>query len=85
MSSTDRILMAAQDMTDGLKHPHAGVPLATIGDNTIAALEKLSEIHKEVQKAGKNGPHPRTGEVTWYTTGHRARGQHTFSTNTKSY
>jgi hypothetical protein len=44
MSSTDRILMAAQDMTDALKHPHIDVPFATIGDDTITALEKLSEI-----------------------------------------
>jgi hypothetical protein len=34
--------MAAQDMTDALKHPHPDVPFATIGDDTIAALEKLS-------------------------------------------
>jgi hypothetical protein len=44
MSSTDRILMAAQDMTDSLKHPHPDFPLATIGDDTIAALDKLSEV-----------------------------------------
>jgi hypothetical protein len=42
MFSTDRILMAAQDMTDALKHPHPDVLFATIGDDTIAALEKLS-------------------------------------------
>jgi hypothetical protein len=38
MSSTDRILMAAQDMIHALKHPHPDVPFATIGDDT-----KLSE------------------------------------------
>jgi hypothetical protein len=44
MSSTDRILVAAQDMTDALKNPHTDVLFATIGEDTIAALEKLSEI-----------------------------------------
>jgi hypothetical protein len=38
MSSTDRLLMAAQDMTDSLKHPHQDVTFATIGDDTISAL-----------------------------------------------
>jgi hypothetical protein len=36
--------MAAQYMTDALKHPHLEVHLATIGDDTITALETLSEI-----------------------------------------
>jgi hypothetical protein len=36
--------MAAQDMTDALKHPHPYVPFATIGDDTITALATLSEI-----------------------------------------
>jgi hypothetical protein len=44
MSSSDRILMAAQDMSDALKHPHPDVPFATIGDDTITALTTLSEI-----------------------------------------
>jgi hypothetical protein len=44
MSSTDRILMAAQDMTDTLKHPHPNVPFATIGDDTISSLSTLAEI-----------------------------------------
>jgi hypothetical protein len=44
MSSTDRLLMAAQDMTDALKHPHPDVPFATIGDDTISALATLAEI-----------------------------------------
>jgi hypothetical protein len=44
MSSSDRILMAAQDMTDALKHPHPDVPFATIGNDTITALATLSEI-----------------------------------------
>jgi hypothetical protein len=44
MSSTDHVLMAAQDMTDALKHPHPDVPLATIGDDTISALATLAKI-----------------------------------------
>jgi hypothetical protein len=44
MSSTDRVLMASQDMTDALKHPHPGVHFATIGDDTISALATLVEI-----------------------------------------
>jgi hypothetical protein len=44
MSSTDSILTAAHDMTDALKHPHHDAPFATIGDDTITVLEKLSEI-----------------------------------------
>jgi hypothetical protein len=44
MSSTDRVLMAAQDMTEALKHPHPYIPFATIGDDTISALATLAEI-----------------------------------------
>jgi hypothetical protein len=47
MSLSDRILMAAQDMTDVFKHPHPDIPFATIGDDTIAALATLSEIFKK--------------------------------------
>jgi hypothetical protein len=36
--------MAAQDMIDALKHPHTGVPLDTIRDNTISAVATLAEI-----------------------------------------
>jgi hypothetical protein len=58
MSSSDRILMAAQDMTDALKHPHPDVPFATIGDDTITALTTLSEIftRKFTKPEGKNVP-----------------------------
>jgi hypothetical protein len=44
MSSTDRILMAAQDTKYALKHPHSDVLFATIGYHTITALATLSEI-----------------------------------------
>jgi hypothetical protein len=59
MSSTDRILIADQDMTDDLKHPHPDVPFATIGDDTIAALEKMSEIFtRKFKKQEKTDPTP---------------------------
>jgi hypothetical protein len=38
LSSTDRLIMAANDMTDALKNPHFEVPFAQVGDDTIAAL-----------------------------------------------
>jgi hypothetical protein len=44
MSSTDRLLMAAQDMTDALKKPHPDGPFATIGYDTISALATLADI-----------------------------------------
>jgi hypothetical protein len=57
MSSTDRILMAAQYMTDALKHTHPDVPFATIWDDTIAALEKMSEIFtRKFKKHEKTDP-----------------------------
>jgi hypothetical protein len=46
ISSTDRLIMAANDMTDALKHPHLDVPFATIGDDTITALSQLETIFK---------------------------------------
>jgi hypothetical protein len=55
MSSSDRILVAAQDITDALKHPHPDAPFATIGDDTITALSTLSEIFtRKFQKTGGN-------------------------------
>jgi hypothetical protein len=44
MSSTDMLLMATQDMTDSLKHPHPDVTFSTIGDGTISALATLANI-----------------------------------------
>jgi hypothetical protein len=46
LSSTDRFLMAAKDMTDALKNPHPEVPFASVGDDTIAALTDLAAIFK---------------------------------------
>jgi hypothetical protein len=51
ISSTDQLLMAANDMTDALKHYTQDVPLATIGDDTITALSKLATFfQKQVPK-----------------------------------
>jgi hypothetical protein len=46
LSSTDRLLMAAKDMTDALQNPHPEVPFTRIGDDTISALANLAEIFK---------------------------------------
>jgi hypothetical protein len=46
LSSIDRLLMAANDMTDALKHHHQDVPLNIVGGDTITALITLSAIFK---------------------------------------
>jgi hypothetical protein len=46
LSSTDRLIMAANYMSNELKDPHPEVPFSHIGDDTIAALMKLAEILK---------------------------------------
>jgi hypothetical protein len=46
LSSTDRLLMAAKDMTDALQNPHPEVPFARVGDDTISALAELAAIFK---------------------------------------
>jgi hypothetical protein len=46
LSSTDRLLMAARDMTDAFQNPHPDVPFASFGDDTISALADLAAIFK---------------------------------------
>jgi hypothetical protein len=46
LSSTDRLLMAAKDMTDALPNPKPEVPFASVGDDTISALADLAAIFK---------------------------------------
>jgi hypothetical protein len=46
VSSTDRLLMAATDMTDALQNPHPEVPFASVGDDTIKALAYLAANFK---------------------------------------
>jgi hypothetical protein len=43
-SSTARLLMAANNMADALKHLHPDVPFATFGDDTITAVSQLAKI-----------------------------------------
>jgi hypothetical protein len=46
LSSTDRLLIAAKDMTAAFQNPHPDVPFASVGDDTIAALTDLAAIFK---------------------------------------
>jgi hypothetical protein len=46
LSSCDRLIMAANDMSNALKKPHPEVPFTHIGDETISALTALAEIFK---------------------------------------
>jgi hypothetical protein len=46
LSSTDRLLMAKNDMTDVLKYPHPDVPFSQVADATITALSQLAAIFK---------------------------------------
>jgi hypothetical protein len=46
LSSTNRLLMAAKDMTHALQNPHQEVPFARVGDDTISALAELAAIFK---------------------------------------
>jgi hypothetical protein len=41
LSSTDRLIMAANDMANALKHPHPEVPFAHVGDDTITSRQNL--------------------------------------------
>jgi hypothetical protein len=57
ISSTDLLLMNANDMTDALKHPHHEIPFATIGDDTITALSKLATRFKKKLLKTNNHQH----------------------------
>jgi hypothetical protein len=46
LSSTDRLIMAANDIYNGLNNHHPELPFAQVGDDTIDALMKLAEIFK---------------------------------------
>jgi hypothetical protein len=46
LSSTDRLIMAAKDMTYTFQHPHPDIPFVSIGDDTIEALADLAAIFK---------------------------------------
>jgi hypothetical protein len=46
LSSSEKLLMAAKDMTDALQNPHPEVPFARVSDATISALAYLAAIFK---------------------------------------
>jgi hypothetical protein len=46
LSSTDKLIMATNYMTNALKNPHTYVRLSHVGDDTISALTQLAEIFK---------------------------------------
>jgi hypothetical protein len=54
LSSTYRLIMAANDMTNALKNPHPAVPFAQVGDDTITALMQLAETFKNKFQKGKS-------------------------------
>jgi hypothetical protein len=54
LSSTDRLIMAANDMSNALKNSHPEVPFSHIGDDTITALTTLAEIFKNKFKKCKS-------------------------------
>jgi hypothetical protein len=68
LSSTDRLIMAANYMSHALKNPHPEVPFSHNGDDTIAALTKLAEIFKNkfqnVQTQGLPNAPARAAEHT---------------------
>jgi hypothetical protein len=47
LSSTDRLLMAVNDMANTLKHPYPEVPFAQVGYDTIIASTRLAAIFKK--------------------------------------
>jgi hypothetical protein len=46
LSSTDRLLMAAKDISNALQNPHPEVQFTHVGDDTISALTAMAEIFK---------------------------------------
>jgi predicted RNase H-like nuclease len=46
LPSTDRLIMAVNDMTDALQNPHPEVPFAKIENDTVSALAELAAIFK---------------------------------------
>jgi hypothetical protein len=47
LSSTGRLLVAANDIIDELKHPRPDVPFTQVGDYTITALAQLAAFKKK--------------------------------------
>jgi hypothetical protein len=56
LSSTKRLIVAANDMYNALKSPHPEIPFSHIGYDTIWALTKLAEIFEvKFQKVQTQG------------------------------
>jgi hypothetical protein len=65
LSSTDRLLMAAKDMTDALQNLHPEVTFARVGDDTILALTDLAAIFKlKLRQTPSPTPHAAPPKVT---------------------
>jgi hypothetical protein len=60
LSSTDRLLMTAKDMTDAFQNTHLEVPFTSVGDGTIFALAELAAIFK-LKLHQTPSPTPRAG------------------------
>jgi hypothetical protein len=59
LSSTERLLMAAKEMTDALQNPHPEVPFARIGDETVSGLAELAAIFKlKLRQTASPTPQP---------------------------
>jgi hypothetical protein len=65
LSSTERLLIAAQEITHALQHPHPEVPFYIIGDHTITPLATLADTFKNkfqkspVNAAERNAQQPK--------------------------
>jgi hypothetical protein len=55
ISSTDILIMDANDMTDELKHPHPDAPFAQVDDDTLTALARLEAIFKQQKSSTTQG------------------------------
>jgi hypothetical protein len=68
LSSTDRLLMAAKDVTDAFQNPHPDVPFASVGDDTITALADLAAIFKlKLQQAPSHATQASPPKVIQHT------------------
>jgi hypothetical protein len=54
LSSTYILIMAANDITNALKHSHPEFPFAQVGDGTFTALTQLAEIFKSKFQKSKS-------------------------------
>jgi hypothetical protein len=50
LPSTYRLLMAANNMSNALQHPHPEVPFTHVGDDTISALTALAVFKLKFEK-----------------------------------